>query len=67
MEFLCTLNGSCSPIEEHKAGAHDPAAITKSLAVNVPLLVTTVTSAPGMIWTTWQLSCRVPPRLWNCC
>ena len=40
-------------MEEQRAGAHGPAAITTFLVLKDPLLVTTVTLSPGMISVTW--------------
>ena len=56
-----------TPMEEQRAGAHGPAAITTLLALKEPLLVTTVTLSPGIVSVTWWLSSSVPPSLTNSC
>ena len=47
--WIATSRVRRSPIEEQSAGAHAPAAMITFLALKVPLLVTTVTTSPGMI------------------
>ena len=65
--YICTWKGRCSPIEEQSVGAHGPAAMTTFWALKVPLLLTTVTTSPGIISITLWFSSSVPPSFWNCC
>ena len=65
--LIITLKGRWIPSFLRRVGAQAPAVMTSCFPLNIALLVTTVTTGPGVISVTMWLSSSTPPFfLYSC-